>query len=151
MKTDLTSNSFIFDKDKVLLVYHKKYSMWIGVGGHIEADETPDEAAIREIKEEVGIDVNILNGNINFGVFDNTVKNCYLPFHADVHNVGDHHHYAQYYACTIKNGTPKLLDEFHKELFWFTEDEVEKDERIQPKTKQIVKKAFEVYKKTKSE
>ena len=29
---------------------------WIGVGGHIEKGESKDEAAIREIKEETGLD-----------------------------------------------------------------------------------------------
>lgn len=28
---------------------------WIGVGGHIEEGETPDEALVREVKEETGL------------------------------------------------------------------------------------------------
>ena len=146
MKTDLTVNAFIFHKNKVLLIYHKKYSMWIGVGGHIEADETPDDAIAREIKEELGIEINFLDGNRNFRIYDNTIRNCFLPFHADVHNVGDHNHYAQYYICTIKKGVPKLLSNNHKEYSWFTEDELRNDPRISEKTKQITKKAFEIYK-----
>ena len=34
---------------------------WVGVGGHVEKDETIDEAAIREIKEETGLDVHSLS------------------------------------------------------------------------------------------
>ena len=54
-------------KDCYLLLYRtkKKNDMnegkWIGVGGHVEKGETIDEAAIREIKEETGLDVHSLS------------------------------------------------------------------------------------------
>ena len=34
---------------------------WLGVGGHIEKGESKDQAAIREIKEETGLDVHSLS------------------------------------------------------------------------------------------
>ena len=52
--------------DSYLLLYRNKKKndynsgKWIGVGGHIEDDETPEEAAIREVKEETGFDVRSL-------------------------------------------------------------------------------------------
>ena len=41
---------------------------WIGVGGHIEKGESKDEAAIRETKEETGLDIHSLecNGEVIF-------------------------------------------------------------------------------------
>lgn len=33
------------------------HDKWIGVGGKCEADESPDECMIREVKEETGFDV----------------------------------------------------------------------------------------------
>jgi len=45
---------------KVLLHKHKKYNIWVGVGGHVEKDENPPEAAVREVKEETGIEVELL-------------------------------------------------------------------------------------------
>jgi 8-oxo-dGTP diphosphatase len=41
----------------VLLVFHPKYSHWMAPGGHVEPGELTHEAAIREIKEETGLDV----------------------------------------------------------------------------------------------
>ena len=45
---------------KILLVKHKKYSKWVQPGGHIEHNELPEEAAIREAYEETGIKVKLL-------------------------------------------------------------------------------------------
>ena len=35
---------------------------WIGVGGHIEDSESPDECIIREVREETGLSVQTLKG-----------------------------------------------------------------------------------------
>ncbi len=58
-KIDFTAEVFIVYKNKILLRKHDKYHIWIGVGGHIELHEDPIEAAIREVKEEVGLDIHI--------------------------------------------------------------------------------------------
>jgi ADP-ribose pyrophosphatase YjhB (NUDIX family) len=62
-KIDFTVGVFVVYKDKVLLRKHDKYNLWLCVGGHIELDEDPNEAALREVKEEVGLDVTLWNGN----------------------------------------------------------------------------------------
>ncbi|MBI2053557.1 MAG: NUDIX domain-containing protein, partial [Candidatus Sungbacteria bacterium] len=56
-KVDFTVEVFMVYGDKVLLRKHDKYKIWLSVGGHIELDEDPNEAAIREVKEEVGLDI----------------------------------------------------------------------------------------------
>ena len=33
------------------------HGKWIGVGGKCEADESPDECMLREVKEETGLDI----------------------------------------------------------------------------------------------
>ena len=48
------------DHSKMLMVHHKKLNKWAAPGGHIEADETPTEAALREIFEETGVKATIL-------------------------------------------------------------------------------------------
>lgn len=56
-KIDFTVEVFVVCRGKVLLRKHDKYGIWLSVGGHIELDEDPNEAALREVKEEVGLDV----------------------------------------------------------------------------------------------
>lgn len=52
---DFTATAFVYWQGKVLLHRHKKIDMWLPTGGHIEANELPDEAAIRETLEESGV------------------------------------------------------------------------------------------------
>src|ERR687893_1950554 len=46
---------FVVWEGKVLLHLHRKLGMWLPPGGHIEPNELPDEAAVREVFEETGI------------------------------------------------------------------------------------------------
>ena len=58
-KMDFTVETFIVHKNKVLLRKHDKLKIWMSVGGHVELDEDPVEAALREVKEEVGLDITL--------------------------------------------------------------------------------------------
>lgn len=46
---------------KVILVRHWYNSLWVMPGGGIHKYETPEQAAIREVKEELGIDIKQLD------------------------------------------------------------------------------------------
>ena len=43
-----------------LLMNHKKLGKWVQPGGHIELNEDPEEAAIRETFEETGIPIKLI-------------------------------------------------------------------------------------------
>ena len=45
----------LFDGDQVLWARHARRATWEIPGGHIEPDETPRQAAERELWEETGI------------------------------------------------------------------------------------------------
>ena len=40
--------------------FHRKLSMWLPPGGHIEQGELPDNAAVREVLEETGLEVELV-------------------------------------------------------------------------------------------
>lgn len=39
---------------------HEKLGMWLPPGGHIDRDELPHEAGLREVREETGLDVELV-------------------------------------------------------------------------------------------
>jgi 8-oxo-dGTP pyrophosphatase MutT (NUDIX family) len=51
---------FVVHAGRVLLHFHRKLGRWLPPGGHIEPNELPDEAAIREVWEETGVHVTLL-------------------------------------------------------------------------------------------
>ena len=59
-KIDFTVCIYIVFQSKVLLHKHKKLHIWLPPGGHIELDEDPNEAAVREAKEETGLDIELV-------------------------------------------------------------------------------------------
>lgn len=67
MKKHFTATVYIASKidgeHKVLLHYHKKLGIWIAIGGHVEKNENPIEAVLREVEEETNLDIKILSAN----------------------------------------------------------------------------------------
>lgn len=61
MKSNLTTLCYIEQDGKYLMMHRVKKEndinkdKWIGVGGHFEADESPEECLLREVKEETGL------------------------------------------------------------------------------------------------
>ncbi len=53
---------FVVHAGRVLLHFHRKLARWLPPGGHIEANELPDEAAVREVLEETGVHARLVGG-----------------------------------------------------------------------------------------
>ena len=60
-KTNLTTLCYIEQDEKYLMMHRVKkendinHDKWVGVGGHFEPDETPEECLLREVREETGL------------------------------------------------------------------------------------------------
>jgi 8-oxo-dGTP pyrophosphatase MutT (NUDIX family) len=126
-KIDFTSEVFIVYRNKVLLRMHDKYRKWLSVGGHIELDEDPNEAAIREVKEEVGIDVSLWSGNQKFFIDKPDVKEIVPPVFLNRHRVSDTHEHVTfiYFALSDSDNLTLSDDEISAECRWFTKSELE--------------------------
>ena len=74
MRSNLTTLCYIERDDSYLMMHRVKKendinkNKWIGVGGHFEESETPEECLLREVREETGLELTSwkLRGIITF-------------------------------------------------------------------------------------
>ena len=56
-----TASAIVFDDaERVLLIHHNKLRQWLYPGGHIEENEDPAQAALREVREETGVRAEVI-------------------------------------------------------------------------------------------
>ena len=88
--TGLSTLCYIEKDNKYLMLHRIKKKndvnegKWIGVGGHFEADESPEECVLREVKEETGYTLTSYRfcGLVTFVSGDGVTEYMSL-FHAD--------------------------------------------------------------------
>jgi 8-oxo-dGTP pyrophosphatase MutT (NUDIX family) len=54
------ATTYVVNDGATALHEHDKLDMWLPPGGHVDRDELPHEAAAREIREELGLDVDLV-------------------------------------------------------------------------------------------
>jgi len=124
-KIDFTAEVFVVFKNKVLLRKHDKSGIWLSVGGHIELDEDPNEAALREVREEVGLDVTLLhNQPLPHG--DNAYKELIPPLFLNRNRISaTHEHVTLTYAAVATTDKLVLSEEEKTDgCKWFTREEL---------------------------
>ncbi len=116
---DFTVAVFVVHNSKVLLHFHQKLQRWLPPGGHIDPNELPDEAAVREVMEETGVACTLLRGDTL--TFDDPTLPVQLvtPAGIQLEQIGpDHQHIDLIYYAT---GAPA---EARDQVGWFALDEL---------------------------
>lgn len=131
-KIDFCAEVFIVHEGKILLRKHDKFHMWMSVGGHIELDEDPAEAAVREVKEEVGLDVTLFDAyEPKIPDFTDGSRRVLAPRFINRHRINEtHEHVAMVYFATTESTDVAIPDDSHETVHeddwnWFTLEELD--------------------------
>lgn len=76
-------------KDQWLFVKHRDRTTWEVPGGHIEADELPDDAARRELIEESSADDFNIRSICNYSVERAGIKRYGRLYYAEIYHLAD--------------------------------------------------------------
>lgn len=122
MEREFTASTYILHQQKILLIFHPKFLKWLPPGGHVEKNETPAEAAKREVKEETGLDIDFIKQE-NLWINRWNVKSIERPYFCMLGHVppykerAAHQHIDFVYIAQPSPNTPMDIPENCR---WFT-------------------------------
>ena len=108
-----TATAFVVHEGSVALHWHPKVKAWLPPGGHIEENEDPVQATLREVCEETGLQVDVVpTGEIIELDYPTQVL---PPFTIMVEDIDDpvkgfHHHIDMIYFCRLAGPAEPLND-----------------------------------------
>jgi 8-oxo-dGTP pyrophosphatase MutT (NUDIX family)/GNAT superfamily N-acetyltransferase len=106
-KVHVTASAIVVGSRGVVLHKHKRLGIWLQPGGHIDAGETPWQAAVRETREETGLPV------------DDFAEPPPLA-HVDVHpGPKGHTHLDLRYVVTAPDAAPRPPAGESQDVKWF--------------------------------
>jgi 8-oxo-dGTP pyrophosphatase MutT (NUDIX family) len=129
MERHFTVSGFVSQAGKTALHWHR-LGLWLPPGGHIEADEDPIEAVLREVQEETGLAAAVvptgrayawsqpgrLPAPVTIGVYDIE--------RGDPHQRAPHQHIDLVYFTRPLAGQPLALPDGAEGWAWVSESEL---------------------------
>ena len=108
-----TATGFVIHEGCVALHWHPKVKAWLPPGGHVEPNEDPVQAVLREVLEETGIEVEIVPTSPVIALdYPEQVLPPYTIMVEDIDDpaVGFHKHIDMIYFCLPASDAPGLAE-----------------------------------------
>ncbi|MEE8425015.1 MAG: NUDIX domain-containing protein, partial [Elusimicrobiota bacterium] len=109
LERHFVATGYIVKDAKTLLVFHKRLKLWLAPGGHVDEGETPEEAVLREVREETGLGVEIVGERRSPDPANGKVVYLHQPRHMQLEDIpnpdGFHQHIDLIYFCRPLSGS----------------------------------------------
>ncbi len=123
-KIDFTVAIFVVQNSRILLIHHRKLGKWLPLGGHIELDEDPEVAAVREAREESGFEVELIGERPP--TTEPGTRALIAPRFLDIHRITEtHEHIGMIYWARPRTGSMTLAAEEHHDIRWCASAELD--------------------------
>ena len=137
---DWAATTFVVREGKTLLLHHRKLNMWLPPGGHIDPHELPDVAALREVEEETGLNVALLDAGEPIGA----VRRLAQPLCILLETIApDHEHIDLIYVARVLAGEVQHAQREVQSWRWYTADELDAPE-VAEDVRQLARRAIEL-------
>lgn len=131
MTQEFVSSIYILSEKGILLIHHRKLGKWTPPGGHVEKGELSHLAAIREAKEETGLDIELIGQSIEMDYPH--AKSLPTPYLTLWHPIQScHHEHINYVYLARPIGGLLKKNEESNDVRWFSQEEMQelKEEEI---------------------
>lgn len=124
LEKSITSTVYVVRNGRVLLHIHKKFNTWFPLGGHVERQELPHEAAIREAHEEAGLKIRLASTEIAPPIDVGRVERIPAPFCLYGEEGREEDYFDFIYIATTDDETLHPNRDESKVFRWFSKEEL---------------------------
>lgn len=106
-----TATGFVIDSNRMLIHWHSKVGAWLPPGGHINENEDPVQAVLREINEEAGVIAEVVPTGPSLDLtYPSQIHSPFAIMLEDIQDPvnGYHQHIDLIYFCRISGSSQPL-------------------------------------------
>jgi ADP-ribose pyrophosphatase YjhB (NUDIX family) len=125
MDRHFTVSGFVVHEGRTALHWHRKLEMWLPAGGHVERNEDPVQAVLREVREEFSVEAEVMqltprthnNGGPTRLEPPYTIQNCIIE--------PGHEHVDFIYFLNLVSGYPGVSHDPENPIVWFSVEDLQ--------------------------
>jgi 8-oxo-dGTP pyrophosphatase MutT (NUDIX family) len=130
MDRHFTVSGFVVHEGRVALHWHRKLGMWLPAGGHVEPNEDPVQAVLREVSEEFAVESEVMqlapqlrsSGGPRQIEPPFTVQNCVIE--------PGHEHVDFVYFLHLLSGFPGQSHDPDNPIFWLSAEDLDRGSAV---------------------